>query len=198
MPEFRNVVKGVEDGVVIETIQPNSPAAKSELRPSDVILTVDGKHVSTAQELRAEVRTKKIGQPITLEVFRSGKAFPVKVNAGEWADPATLAAARTGAHSEADPAGLGITVHPMNRELANQFGIETGPGLIIVGIEKGSIAADHGIKPGDVVTAVNQQPVSNVKQFHEALKKADLKKGVILNLLSGDVARFEILRQGSE
>ena len=198
MPEFRSVVKGIDDGVIIETIQPNGPAAKSDLRPSDVITTVDGKRVSTAQELRAEVRNKKIGQGIALEVFRAGKTFQVKLNAGEWADPATLAAAKTGLHSEADPAGLGITVHPMNRELANQFGIETGPGLIIVGIEKGSIAAEHGIKPGDVVTAVNQQPVSNVKQFHEALKKADVKKGVILNLLSGDVARFEILRLGSD
>jgi serine protease Do len=159
---------------------------------------VDGKHVSTSQELRAEVRNKKIGQQIALEVFRAGKSFQVKLSAGEWADPVAQAAARTGAHSEADPAGLGITVHPMNRELANQFGIETGPGLIIVGIEKGSIAAGQGIKPGDVVTAVNQQPVTNVKQFNEALKKADVKKGVILNLLSGDIARFEILRQGSD
>ncbi len=54
------------------------------------------------------------------------------------------------------------------------------------------------MKPGEIITSVNQQPVSNPKQFRDALSKADLKKGIIINLLSGNSARFEILKQGAE
>jgi hypothetical protein len=45
---------------------------------------------------------------------------------------------------------------------------------------------------------MDSQPIATVRQFRNALKKADLKKGVLINLLSGDVARFEILKAKDE
>jgi serine protease Do len=68
--EFRSLIKGPSEGVVIHSILPDGPAAKSDLRPTDIITAVDGKPVSTAQQLRNELRGKRIGQPVTLQVFR--------------------------------------------------------------------------------------------------------------------------------
>ena len=56
--EFKDTIKGVEDGVVVYTIQPDGPASKSDLKPSDIITAVDGRRVSTAQDLKNEVRGK--------------------------------------------------------------------------------------------------------------------------------------------
>jgi len=42
-----------------------------------------------------------------------------------------------------------------------------------------------GLKPGDIITGLNQQTVTNTRQFRDALRKADLKKGVIVNFVSG-------------
>ena len=71
-------------------------------------------------------------------------------------------------------------------------------GVIVASVERDSPAGRQGIQPGNLITAINSQPVANVRQFRTALEKADLKKGVLVNLLSGDTARFEILKQKGE
>src|SRR5207245_8040663 len=78
-PALSELVKGINDGVVVAAIEPTGPAFKSDLKVVDVITAVDGKSVSTAQQLRTEIRGKKIGQPVTLDVFRNGKNIQVKV-----------------------------------------------------------------------------------------------------------------------
>jgi len=71
-------------------------------------------------------------------------------------------------------------------------------GVLVVAVEDGTAAARKGIKPGDVITQMDRQYVANPKQFLDAVKKADQKKGVKINLVSGDTARSEILKEGAE
>ncbi len=196
--DFRALVKGPAEGVVVHSILPNGPAAKSELRPTDIITAVDGRPVTTAQQLRGELRSKKIGHPVTLDVFRQGKAIQVKVAPGESLELTKVATSQRGPAAESDSSGLGISVHGLTRELASQFGVEQTEGVIIMSVEKGTPADLKGLKAGDVITSLNQQPVTNSKQFREALRKADLKKGIIVNVVSGRTARFEVLKQGEE
>lgn len=196
--EMRELVKGIEDGVIVRAIQPDGPAAHSELRASDVITAVDGKRVVTAQELRNEIRGKKIGQPVTLDVFRANKVVKIKIKPGEWVDRPTPAVAKHDAPKENQPTSLGMTVELLTPEIASGPGIEARTGLVVSSVERNGLAARKGIRPGDVITAVNHQEVATLKQFRDALKKADLKKGVIVNLQSGDTARFEILKEGDE
>jgi serine protease Do len=195
-PELRELVKGIADGVVVSKIVPNSPASKSDLKPSDVIVSVDGSQVVTPQQLRASIRGKKIGQPVTFDVFRKDKLIKVEVSPGEWVQPAAVATkARNNSAPETNPAGLGLTVQALTPELASQFGTESTDGVLIASVEKDSPAARKGLHQGDIVTSVDHQGVTTPKQFHEALKKADLAKGVLLNLVSEGAARFEILKQ---
>jgi serine protease Do len=193
--DLHGLLKGIDDGVVVHSIMPDGPAAKSELKPTDVITAVDGKRVNTPQDLRSEIRGKPIGHPITLDIFRSGKTMQVKVTPSQWLEPTTLATAHHGPPIESDSSLLGITVHTLTREMASQFGAEMTDGVLVVAVEKGTPASDKDIKPGDIITAINQQPVRNPKQFREAVQKADTKKGVIVNLVSGKIARFEILKR---
>ena len=203
-PDFHDLVKGVEEGVIVLGILTNGPAFKSELKPSDVITAVDGRPVNSSQQLRGEIRGKKIGQPVTLDVFRpgpdgQGKMVKVKIKPAEWLEPeTTLARSKPSPAGKEDLAGLGVTVHVLTRELAKQFDVEMTEGVIVMSVEKGTPAANQDIKPGDIITAVNHQSVTNPKQFREAVKKADLKKGVLVNLLSGNTARFEILKEGED
>jgi serine protease Do len=179
-PDFRELVKG------------------TDLRPSDVITAVDGKSVGTPQELRNEVRVKAIGQTVTLDVFRAGKNLKIKIKPEENVDPVMVASNSRSSRSDAAPAGLGLTIHALTPDLASQFGVDATEGVIVVGVERGSPAARKGIKPGDIITALGSQTVGSPKQFADALKKADLKKGVIVHLVTGNVASFEILKEGAE
>jgi serine protease Do len=67
-------------------------------------------------------------------------------------------------------------------------------GLVVATVDKNSPAARSGIKPGDIITSINQEPITTRKQFAAALEKLDLKKGAIINLISGNTARFEIVK----
>jgi serine protease Do len=82
--EAEEKVAGAEDGVLVTSIQENGPASKSDLKRRDVIISVDGKSVVTAAQLRNEVRRKKAGSPVTLEIIRQSKPMKIKVHPEEW------------------------------------------------------------------------------------------------------------------
>jgi membrane-associated protease RseP (regulator of RpoE activity) len=68
-------------------ILPGGPAARSELKPGDIIQQVNGQAVATPQELRQIVRAHRIGQPITFEVWRDGRRFETTIRTGELVEP---------------------------------------------------------------------------------------------------------------
>src|SRR5882724_1005517 len=200
---FNDLVKGVQDGVVVKEIAADGPASKSGLRPGDIITAIDGKTVVTDQQLKDEIRSKRIGQPVTLSVFRKvrdeGKTLKILVRPGEWKDsPAATGAADVAAADDNSSANLGLTVEALTRERASQTGVTMMDGVVVTKVEPGTLAGDGGIKRGDVITSINQQPVNNLKQFSDVMKGADTKKGVIINLVSLGTARFEILKENGQ
>lgn len=202
-PDLDESVRGVDDGVVVQQIVRGGPASKSDLEQGDIITAVDGRQVATAQQLRGEIRGKKIGQPVTLDVYRSdltghGKMVQVQVQPAEWVEPGTALASVRRGPAENAAEGLGVTVHPLTRELAKQYRVDLTRGVVVVAVDKGTPAASKGIKPGDIITSVNQQAVASPRQFRDALKGADLKKGVTFKLLSGSAARVEVLKEGGD
>src|SRR6201993_4106130 len=78
-----DLFKGGDKGVVVRTIQADTPAAKSDLRPADVITEIDGVKVSSARELQNEVLKKKIGDQVNLGIWRSGKKLILAVKTKE-------------------------------------------------------------------------------------------------------------------
>lgn len=197
-PEMQPLAKGLDRGVVVMELVPNGPAAKSELKPSDIITAVDGRPVASAQELKNEVRTKVIGKDVSLDVVRAGKPMKIKVKPEAWPDETTPVVNRGPQGGAGEAQIFGFTVKPLTHELADQFGVEITKGVIVSSVERGSVAEGKGIQPGDVITEINRKPVTNLKEFRAALKDADPKKGVIINLISGGVSKFEVLKESGE
>jgi serine protease Do len=195
--DYRDILTNVSDGVLVKEIHTNTPAAKSELKPSDVITAVDGKMVSTPQQLKNEIRGKKIGDTVVLDVHRSGKNIKVKVKPDAWPDEPTLVAGRrTPSTGEPETSSkFGLKVEAITTEMAEQYGISKSDGVVITEVERGSLAERKGLRPGDVITEVNHKPIASPKQFRDALKSVDPKKGVILNFTSRGTSKFEILKE---
>lgn len=197
--EYRDMVKGVDDGVVVRGIRQDGPAANSDLKVGDIITTVEGKKVSSAQALRSEIRSRKIGSPVTLDVVRGGKNVKIKVKPGEWPDEERLA--RSTERKGAEAAGaddLGISVKQLNKDLAKELGTEVTEGLVVAQVEPDSVAARKGVAKGDVVIEVNQKPVGTIKEFKNVLRDTDLKKGVMLTLVSQGVTKLVILKDSGD
>ena len=186
------------DGVVVSVIEPGGPASKSDLQPGDVITAVDGKTVQTTRQLRDEVSGKNPGRVAALDVVRGKKHLTVKITLDVMPAKVEAAAKARGTPSEAEAASLGLTVEGLTKELAEQYGIEFAAGVIVTAVEQDSPADLHGIKAGDVITEINRKHVSTPRQFSDAVIAADLKRGVMVNLISEGGSRFVVLKDSRE
>lgn len=180
--ELKQQFPGVEDGVLITAIVRDGPSAKSDLRVGDVVTKVDGKRVATVQELRNQIRGKKIGKPVALEVMRNEKPVRVSVSPGEYIEPKPVAVARTKSRG-LQPADLGLTIEWLNEDSARKFGVKVTEGVLVTAVFSNSPAAKLNLKPGDIITSVNHQRTLSPAQFRETLQGADLKKGVRVEFL---------------
>ncbi len=196
--DYRDLVKGIANGVVVRAILPDGPAAKSQLEPGDVIFTVDGKAVATVQELKGEIRLKKINAPVSLDVYRDGKRIKVKVSPAELPEDQFAMNKGTKKSADADSKSLGLTVKTITPEVAKEYGVDEVSGVIVTEVENDSPAAQRNIKPGDIITKVNSRSVTNAKDFKDAMKDVNSKKGVKLNVIGESGRRLEILKDNGD
>lgn len=82
-PTLREKVPELTRGVVVDTVEAKAPAYRSDLRPADIILEVDGTKIGTAHDLQKEVSRKKVGQVLQLTVWRNGITRKIPVATGE-------------------------------------------------------------------------------------------------------------------
>jgi C-terminal processing protease CtpA/Prc len=72
------------NGAYVQGIDPNSPAAHSDLKVGDVILRVDGRAVENPARLQIEMLTRKPGESVALDVLRTGAVIRVHVATRDW------------------------------------------------------------------------------------------------------------------
>ena len=204
-PEYKTLIKGVKDGVVVKEVTPDGPAGKADLKPFDVITAVEGKPVDSGHALRSEMRFKEIGKPVTLDVVRNGKSLKMQIVPEAWPEPAAEIASKpltpptppTVTPQTATDANSGLTVGTLTKELAAQHKAKENSGVLVSKVAAGSLAAAKMIIEGDVITEVNQKPIKTVQDFTEALKGADFNKGVTLGINSKGVSKTETLKKAT-
>jgi serine protease Do len=147
-------------GALVDEAQPGSPAAAAGLRPGDVVTAVDGKPVASARDLARIVGGLAPGSDATLAVRRDGRDETVRVAVAELreARPAAAAAAEKGRH------GIGVALQPLTPEAR---------GALVAAVEPGSPAAEAGLRPGDVITAIGTHAVSDPAQAVAAIQEAE-------------------------
>jgi serine protease Do len=151
---------GIDQGVCVETIEADTPAYKSDLRPLDVITRVDGVPVLTAHDLQREILRKKVAQSVALSVWRGGKTFDIAVTTEALPDDLTKVSQ---AHSRArtrssENTRWGLEFGPQK---ASQASGDKPPGAIIATVADDSPASRARLRPGDIITSVDDKPVSD-------------------------------------
>ncbi len=66
------------DGVFVQTVAPNSPAAAAGLRPGDTIQSVDGEKVEEGTDLQRAVTKRRAGETVSLGVTRGGSHLKIE------------------------------------------------------------------------------------------------------------------------
>jgi serine protease Do len=197
---LRELFKGIEKGVVVRTIEADAPAYKSELRPFDVITTVDGQAVATDTQLQHEILKKRVGQDVELGVWRKGQTMKISVKTGELPNEIGQTAAAPplppSEQHEQNINKFGLQVQELTKEVATRLKLKVQQGVIVTDVAENSIAAGQNIQREDVITEVDNQPVTNVASFRAALAKADPTRGVLLYLDRKGSRTFAVLKAG--
>ncbi|HKK32556.1 MAG TPA: PDZ domain-containing protein, partial [Desulfomicrobiaceae bacterium] len=121
------------------------------------------------------------GTTLKLTVWRKGRVMKLEVVLEE-RNMERLARSQ-GTPEATTSAFLGLDVRPLTREEAGALGMDGPTGLLIVEMGEGSLAGQHGVRPGDLILEANGRPVASVAEFEEILEKDARDKGVLMLLL---------------
>jgi S1-C subfamily serine protease len=86
-PIARQIVRfyglAVSSGILVVTIEPDSPAAKSQLREGDIIIALDGHDVAGIDQLHRLLTEERIGKESSVTVIRRTERLDIAIRPGE-------------------------------------------------------------------------------------------------------------------
>ena len=157
------------DGIVVNKVHPDGPAAVAGLRVGDVIVGVDGREVNDVGLLQFLVATRKVGSRISLDIVRNG--VPGKLTVWLQAPIAYPKARKTVLRGE-NPFS-GAEVANLSPALAVEMSVDPyKTGVIVVRITPNSYAAQVGLKRGDLFISLNGNEIENVSKFERMLTRS--------------------------
>lgn len=168
-------LKGEEIGALIGQVYEGSPAEKAGLKPGDLIVEVDGVKIKDSQDVVREVLKKKVGQKIQMVVLRDGRRVGIPVITAQMpSEPEKRVSVRPEMKE-----WFGLRVTSVTPEIAKQLGLTKAEGVVIEGVELGSVAQMAGLRRGDVILEVNRQTIKDENDYRRAMEKAETKEGVL-------------------
>ena len=154
-------------------------AEKAGLASGDIIKSVDDKPIKNVNELVKEILKKKVGQKVKLSIIRDGKTMTLDVTTSTQPDKPEMAKEKERESEER----LGAKVQELTPQLATRYGISgVKRGVVVVGVEDGSLADEMGFQEGDVILEINRKKIESMKDFEKAIKDANLEKGILFHI----------------
>jgi serine protease Do len=179
------------NGVLVSEVSPGSPAEKAGLRRGDVVVAVDGKQVASTGEFRNLIAAAG-ARSVELELLRDGKSVKTRAELREAPDEQP-AKARADASPTSTPAGLRLA--PLDATARERLGLPASvtSGVVVNAVAAGSLAAQAGLMPGDVILEVDKRPVASPQRFSEAWNST--KKPLALLIWRDGRTFFAVLKR---
>ena len=153
-------------GALISSVEPDSAADKAKLKAGDVILAVNGDSIDDSADLPRVIGEMRPGTKIELEIWREKKRRTVNATLGSMGGEQRAASIDSGGGGSSGK--LGLTARPLTEQEASQ--LEVPGGLVVERVE--GTAAKAGLQRGDVILALNNDPVTDIASFRKLLKAA--------------------------
>ena len=173
------------DGVLVQSVDPNTPAEKAGLRNGDVILRVDDVEIKHTRDLIDYVSSKAPGSNVRLQIIRDGNRRTLNVQTDE--RPGFGEEEERTSRPEPTRDRLGISAQPLSQANRERYGIDQNvDGLLVMSVKEVSPAGEAGLAEGDVIREVNGQPVRTTEELRQVVERAR----------PGQYLRFYVTRPG--
>ncbi len=189
-------------GALIAGVQEGSPAARADLKPSDVITGVDGQPIQDARELSRRIGTARPGATVRLTVHRDGAERTLNLTLGQLPNEQQATRPSRGGPGEdrrgsvetsPDLPRLGLSLAPAGRDGSGRMrGSNGSGGVVVTDVDPSGLAGQRGIRPGDIIIDVAGRSVSSIADVTTALAaaKADGRRSVLIRVRTGEGQRF--------
>jgi serine protease Do len=169
------------NGVLVENVDPDTPAAKAGLKHGDVILEADGRPLKETRDLIDYVSSRGPDAVVKLVVTRDGKRQTLDVKLGERPRGDQQAAGERRDEEESGVEWMGLEVQDLTDAIRRSHGIaDSQRGVWIVDVKASSPLYEENLRPGDIITEVNGRAVDSAESFESAVRGA--KSGALLRL----------------
>ena len=166
------------DGAVIVDIVKDAPAEKAGLRRNDIVTAMNGRAVRGSGDLRNQMGLVAVGDTVELRVLRDGKSILLRVTI-----EAARSTAATGRQTVPELSGARVG----NLERGGR-----AEAVMVVEVDRGSPAWNHGLRPGDLIVGVNRRKVRDTNELLTQLRSVE--RPLVLNLLRGDFGITLVIR----
>ena len=144
----------------------------SGFKEKTAILGIDGKTIENSGELPAAVASKLPGEAVRLHVWRGGQTRDINITVGRFGDEKVASSAP----QPTDQGRLGVAVRPLTAQ--EQRLAEVKGGLLVE--QSGGAAGRAGIRPGDIIIAVNGRPIDDIEQLRNIIAKSGKKAAILI------------------
>jgi serine protease Do len=168
---------GAPYGIVVEAVEPGSPADKAGLQAGDVISSVNGQPVRTGADLVNPIAQTPIGQSVQLRYVRNKQAKDLSVTVADRSKifPQSAESDEEQPDQSPDAGQYGLHTEELTPDLARKLGMGKLTGAVISEVEPATFAEDVGFARGDVIIEINHTPVNSLADYHTQMAK--LKPG---------------------
>lgn len=174
---IHNTGEGAEDnGVFIASVFPNSGASEAGLEEGDQITEINGHAIALYKDLEEAMAGLAIGDTASVTVIRNGKEMQTLVTLGERPEPSR----KWAFEFASERTFLGVSTEELSGQLAAFFKVETG--LLVKEVEAESPAEQAGLLAGDVILAIDGQPLKRNAELLKAVTSKKEKEEVTLSV----------------
>jgi len=189
-------------GALVADVTPGGPAEKVGIKQGDAIVRFDGHDIAKLRDLPLAVAETPVGQKALVEVWRDGHAQTLEAAIAAMPEnPEQMARnEEPGPASKPQSASaMGMKLAPLTPELRRELSVpKSVKGVVVTSVAEKSPLAELGLAPGDVIQAINQEPVTSTKDVTtklDAMKKSGTKSLLFLINRHG-VNQFVALTMG--
>jgi serine protease Do len=177
-----------DQGVLVDAVTKDSPAAHANLQQGDVITGFNGHPITGTRDLAMAVANTPSGKAVSMTVWRDGHSRNESITVGT--QDTTRVASAADAASEKP---VGMSLEALTPDMRDQLNLAPGTGGVVVAqVTPGSNADESGVQSGDIIQRVGGQPVHSPDQVADAIHAAQhaRKDAISMQVMRNGVSSY--------
>ena len=164
----------INQGALIQEVSKGGVAEQVGLRPGDVIVKLNNREISNADEFLTRISRTSPGADVAIVVIRDGREQKFQLRVGSFVD-----------YRAERQLSIGLEVQEMTPAIARRYRYNAQWGMLITSVRAGSPADEAGLKVGDVIRQVDRRRIRSTEEYEDMLT----------GLKPGDEVRLVIRRE---